>query len=100
MKKRHCSRLGGLSCWFTLLLRFNVSGIFHRHRLEFGENLADSSRVRIMMMTTLSEFRVKKRSVTSACHIGRSWYITLKHAFHERLEALFDWKFSSQCPEL
>ena len=80
MRKRHCSTFGGLPCRSALLSRYNVSAISHtQSRVRWtcswlvtspGDD-KDINFVRDPSQTL---------SVTSACQVGRSLFITLlKH---------------------
>ena len=70
----HCSTLDGLHCWSTLLLRFNLSNILRTEARVRGispwliTSLGDDNFVRVAR---------PKLSVTSTCHVGRSWCLIL-----------------------
>ena len=107
MGKRHCSTLGGLPCWYALLLRFNVSSISQTQARVCGTSpwlvtsLRDDNFVR-GPDRTLSD--------TSAFNVGRSWCSNLlKYTFSEgeafvwleiQLTLLWDVSFCLRCFEM
>ena len=57
MRKRHCSTLGGIPCWSTLLFMLKCLPL-RRRTPVFVDHLPDSI-TSLAEMTTLSELRVK-----------------------------------------